>query len=281
MIVYPNAKINIGLKILGKRADGFHDIETLFYPVDLCDVLEIVEAPLFKMFQYSSEEDYMGDFSICPSKDNLCTKAYNLLASDFHIPPVEIHLFKQIPVGAGFGGGSSDAAATIGLLNKMFGLGIDRKAEAEYASRLGSDCPFFIFGGPMIGKGRGEILSGFDRGGKKFDLSDYGYSVKLVAPNIFVSTKEAYASVRSRNERKAAGEKIDERPLEKLLELPVEQWRDVVVNDFEESLFERHPALRDIKKDLYDQGAVYASMSGSGSALFGIFRNKEKSKEDK
>lgn len=259
MILYPNAKINLGLSVLQKREDGFHNLETLFYPVNVHDVLEIVEGEKLRMCQYGIE--YPGD-----PMDNLCIKAYRALAADFDIPPVEIHLFKKVPVGAGLGGGSSDAAFTLRGLNEMFSLGLSDERLAAYAATLGSDCAFFIYNRPMLGTGRGEILEPV----KIASLEDY--EIKLVYPPYFVSTAAAYGGIVPRDKRVANGEKMDTRSVVEILQQPVECWKDSLVNDFEKTVFAKIPQLAVYKDELYDQGAVYASMSGSGSAFFGIFR---------
>lgn len=272
MILYPNAKINIGLNVLEKREDGFHNLETLFYPVgvvenpsdglvpqQVVDVLEIVEAPQLQMHQYGIE--YPGD-----PMDNLCVKAYKALRKDFDIPPVAIHLYKKIPVGAGLGGGSSDAAFTLRGLNEMFSLGLSDAQLAAYAATLGSDCAFFIYNRPMIGTGRGEILEPADI----YPLDNY--EIRMVYPPYFVSTAAAYGGIVPRNKRAENGEKFDSRQLVEMLRNPVETWKECVVNDFETTVFAKIPQLTPYKDELYAQGAVYASMSGSGSSFFGIFR---------
>ena len=259
MILYPNAKINIGLNVLEKREDGFHNLETLFYPIHATDVLEIVEADELQMHQYGIE--YPGD-----PMDNLCVKAYKALRNDFDIPPVAIHLYKKIPVGAGLGGGSSDAAFTLRGLNEMFSLGLSDSQLADYAATLGSDCPFFIYNRPMIGTGRGEILEPAEI----YPLDEY--EIRMVYPPYFVSTAAAYGGIIPRDKRVANGEKFDSRQLLEMLSAPVETWKDCVVNDFENTVFAKIPQIADFKEELYAQGAVYASMSGSGSACFGIFR---------
>lgn len=259
MILYPNAKINIGLNVIEKRVDGFHNLETLFYPVEAYDILEIVESDTLKMFQYGI--DYPGEVM-----DNLCVRAYNLLKSEYNIPPVEIHLYKRIPVGAGLGGGSSDAAFTLKGLNDLFNLSIPDKKLWEYASMLGSDCPFFIYNKPMLGTGRGEILSEVEI----TDLSDY--RIELVYPPYFISTADAYRGIVPRNVRELNGEKFKGQSLVEMLKEPVESWKDNVTNDFEITVFNKIPELAKYKEDLYKRGAVYASMSGSGSAMFGVFK---------
>lgn len=258
MIVYPNAKINIGLRVLNKCPDGFHNLETVFYPVPVNDILEIVQAKELKMFQYGIE--YPGN-----PMDNLCVKAYNILKTDFDIPEVEIHLFKKIPVGAGLGGGSSDAAFTLKVLDKMFNLNISQAELARYASMLGSDCPFFIYNTPMLGRGRGEILSPIVIESLK------EYKIKMVYPPCFVSTADAYKGIIPRNIRQERGEVLEKMPLSDLLLLSPDKWRGKVENDFEATIFAKFPKLEQYKTMLYEQGAVYASMSGSGSSMFGIF----------
>lgn len=272
MILYPNAKINIGLNVLEKREDGFHNLETLFYPVGVVtdpkdgevpvhpvDVLEIVESGELEMHQYGIE--YPGD-----PMDNLCVKAYRALKRDFDIPPVAIHLYKRIPVGAGLGGGSADAAFTLRGLNEMFSLELSDEQLAAYSATLGSDCPFFIYNSPMVGTGRGEIL----QHAEIYPLEDY--RIELVFPPYFVSTAAAYGGIVPRNKRAENGEKFDSRQLLEMLRNPVETWRECVVNDFETTVFAKIPELAKYKEELYARGAVYASMSGSGSAFFGIFR---------
>jgi len=254
MIVYPNAKINLGLSVIRKRSDGFHDIETLFVPVpQLRDILEIVKSDTLQMLQYGISFD--GD-----PMDNLCIKAYQLLKKDFGIPPVTICLHKNIPVGAGLGGGSSDAAHTLIVLNQLFDLNISQEQLCQYAAALGSDCAFFIYNRPMFATGRGEILTPAE-----INLNDY--SIEVVTPDIFVSTKEAYAGVTPR-ENQPNGNNM---PLLEILSHSVDFWRGNLVNDFEKSVFAAHPEIAREKELLYKRGALYASMSGSGSALFGLF----------
>lgn len=333
MITNPNVKINLGLNILRKREDGFHDLETLFVPYfDIYDTLEIVSgddysrtsASLFsrygdaalpasqgsmkpegvfgveasdseapKIVQGMSEDGRLmitiarqAGVDWDPLKD-LCARAYMILADDFDLPPVKIFLEKTSPVGAGLGGGSSDAAFTLKMLNEMFSLGLSEDRLAEYASRLGSDCAFFIYNRPMIGEGRGEVLTEYslegcldfarhdndvvrhDNRGVQCDNGCSGscngsFEIQVVTPaGISVSTAEAYGGIMP---------KTPDMPLRKVLELSVEQWDGLLVNDFEETVFAKHPELAAIKRSLYDSGAVYASMSGSGSALFAIYR---------
>lgn len=279
MILYPNAKINIGLKVLRKRDDGFHELETLFYPVELADILEVVEGKELKIEQYGiGIPAVAGKEGLMNPEENICVKAYRALAADFDIPPVEIYLHKNIPVGAGLGGGSSDAAHTILAIDKLYNLNLTHSQMAQYASSLGSDCAFFIYNKPMMGRGRGEILTPYTLD------SLANYTIKLVHPPVFVSTADAYRGIvtRALYEQKYAGvahgqipqEKLpflDNRRLEELLQQPVGKWRDSVINDFETTVFAKYPLLAEYKKSLYEEGAIYAAMSGSGSTLFGIF----------
>ena len=250
MIFFPNAKINLGLNIIEKRPDGFHNIETLFVPCsEYCDILEVLYAEKFSMHLYGIALD--GD-----PMDNLCVKAYRLLADIYDLPPVAIHLYKKIPVVAGLGGGSSDAAGTLILLNKMFSLELTDEVLAAHAASLGSDCPFFIYNRPIYATGRGEILS-------PVEILPDDYRIELVNPDIFISTKEAYAGVTPRK---------PEISISEIIKRPVEEWWGLLKNDFEESLFLKYPSLAAEKEALYARGAVYASMSGSGSALYGLFK---------
>lgn len=279
MITNPNVKINLGLNVLRKREDGFHDLETLFVPYfGIKDTLEIITGDDFSttsamlFAKYNGVEQGLvqgisedGKLMITiareegvdwdPLKD-LTAKAYFILAEDFNLPPVKIFLEKTSPVGAGLGGGSADAAFALKMLNELCGLGLSDQKLAEYASRLGSDCAFFIYNRPMIGEGRGEILTEWP-----VDIS--GYDLQVLTPEgVSVSTKDAYSGIRPH---------LPEVPLRDALARPVEEWNGVLVNDFEETVFAKYPELDAIKRSLYECGAVYASMSGSGSALFALF----------
>ena len=302
MITNPNVKINLGLNVLRKREDGFHDLETLFVPYfGIKDTLEIIigddysrtSAILFSkygssvpasqgsvkpegVFGVETEEETApklvqgisedGKLMITiaraegvdwdPLKD-LTAKAYYILAEDFKLPAVKIFLEKTSPVGAGLGGGSADAAFALKMLNELCDLQLSEEKLAEYASRLGSDCAFFIYNRPMIGEGRGEILTEYD-----IDLSEYDLQV-LTPKGIAVSTKDAYGGIRPH---------LPEVPLKEALAMPVDKWDGALINDFEETVFAKYPELAAIKRSLYDCGAVYASMSGSGSALFALYR---------
>ncbi len=351
MIVKTNVKLNLGLSVLRKRADGFHDIETLFMPCfDFGDTLEVItgddysrtSAALFAKYGgkdwrfgklSDQQEASVGSASsptglhgsvkddgkgttlsgkINTSEDgrlvqgisedgklmitiareegvdwnplkDLCAKAYSILAQDFDLPPVKIFLEKKAPVGAGLGGGSADAAFTLKALNELCGLGLDDQRLSEYAARLGSDCAFFVFNRPMIGSGRGEILESYE-----IDLSKYEIKV-LIPEGVAVSTAEAYKRIVP---RESHFDKLSDQPecscspaigstepakpatsgLRTVLKLPVTEWKDNLVNDFEATVFKAHPELSAIKQSLYDSGAVYASMSGSGSALFALYK---------
>jgi 4-diphosphocytidyl-2-C-methyl-D-erythritol kinase len=249
MVIFPNCKINLGLKILRKRSDGYHDLETVFYPLALKDVLEIQRDTALNFTAYGLP--IPGD-----NNGNLCLKAWQLLKKDFpDLPFVHIHLYKHIPIGAGLGGGSSDGASTLLLLNKQLNLGLDTSRLLSYAAELGSDCPFFILNTPSLGGGRGEKLET-----AKIVLS--GHCFVLIDPKLHISTAQAFSlSIPS-----SAGPSIRE-----IIRQPISTWKDQLINDFEAPVFQLHPRLRDIKELLYTHGAVYAALSGSGSSLFGIF----------
>lgn len=262
MTVHPNAKFNIGLNVIGKRPDGYHNLESLFVPCSsLADELEIVEAPKFgvEIFRGGRLMDGSAEGDWDPMKD-LTVKAYKLLKKEFDLPPVHIRLEKRIPVGAGLGGGSSDAAFALSMLSEMFDLYLPDTMLEIYAAELGSDCPFFIYNEAMFVTGRGEILEPFD-----LPVLD-DYRMEVVFPDVSVSTREAYAGIVP---SPAAV------PLREALSRPLSQWKECVFNDFEKTVFAAHPALAEVKRSLYDRGAVYASMSGSGSAIFGIFPKQD------
>lgn len=251
MLVYPNVKINLGLSVLRKRPDGYHDIETLFVPYfGMSDVLEIVPSDKLR-FVPSDNVTW---------EDDLTLRAYALLKADFDLPPVEIRLTKRSPVGAGLGGGSADAAFALRTLSELFALGLDEAALAARAARLGSDCAFFVYNRPMLGTGRGEILEAYD-----IDLSPYELRIAVPA-GVSVSTADAYRGIVPREA--AASRAL---PLRDALARPAPAWRSCLVNDFEATVFAKYPAVAEAKQALYDAGAIYASMSGSGSAVFGLF----------
>lgn len=254
MLTFPNAKINLGLNITEKRPDGYHNLETVFYPIPLEDALEITElqgAPGEKFRLHQAGLEIAGE-----ADSNLVVKAYKLLDEQFHLPPTDIHLFKHIPSGAGLGGGSADAAFMLKLLNEQFGLALTDDALEEYAARLGADCAFFIKNRPVYAEGIGNLFS-------PITLSLKGYRLWLVKPDIFVSTRDAFARIKPRRPQAS---------LREIIKLPVEEWKACMVNDFEESVFPQFPAIGEIKEEMYRQGAVYASMSGSGSSVYGLFR---------
>ncbi|GAA4728833.1 4-(cytidine 5'-diphospho)-2-C-methyl-D-erythritol kinase [Flavisolibacter ginsenosidimutans] len=253
MIVFPNCKINLGLHILRKREDGFHDLETVFYPIPLQDAVEVIQHP-----QPITDVEFSSSGLIVEGNlsDNICVKAYHLLKKDFsQLPPIKMHLHKTIPTGAGLGGGSADGSFTLMLLNKKFNLGLDEKALIHYALQLGSDCPFFIRNMPCYATGRGEKLEAIT-----VDLSAYKFV--LVNPQIHVNTGWAFSQIKP---------SADRRSLKELISLPVEEWKTSLKNDFEEAVFAQHPQIKQCKETLYNGGAVYASMTGSGSTVFGIF----------
>jgi 4-diphosphocytidyl-2-C-methyl-D-erythritol kinase len=249
MIVFPDAKINIGLYVTNKRSDGFHNIESVFYPVPFQDVLEILPAEKFSFHGHGIPLDGKHE-------DNLCVKAYQLLKQEYQLPEVEMHLLKNIPAGAGLGGGSSDASFTLKLLNEQFKLEIDNENLKEYAAILGSDCPFFIDNRPAYVSGRGEVL-------ESVNLNLKGYHITIVHPGIHISTNEAFAHVKP---------SIADISVKEIINKPLEEWKDLLRNDFEVYAFNKYPVLAEIKKELYNAGALYAAMSGSGSAVYGIGR---------
>lgn len=274
MITYPNVKLNLGLNVLRKRPDGFHDLETVFIPYpDIHDVLEIVTGDDYSRTLMGLQERYGvlaqaispdGKLMISiaraegvdwdPLKD-LTAKAYFLLAQDYALPPMKIFLEKLSPVGAGLGGGSADAAFALQMIAELGGLSLSDAELAAYAAQLGSDCAFFIYNRPMFGSGRGEVLEPFD-----LDLSAYEFKV-FIPEGVSVSTADAYRGIVPH---------LPEKPLREVLSQPVETWKEELKNDFEETVFAKYPSLAPVKEMLYNEGAVYAAMSGSGSAFFQI-----------
>lgn len=254
MLTFPNAKINLGLNITRKRPDGYHDLETVFYPIPLTDALEAVPASAgspsgtchLHLYGHALEGD---------AGDNLVVRAYRLLAARFPLPPLDIHLYKRIPLGAGLGGGSADAAFMLKMLNEVGQLGLSEPELEEYAARLGADCAFFVANRPTFAQGIGNLFT-------PLTLSLRGYRLLLVKPPVFVSTRDAFSHIRPRQ--------ADQSPIE-TVSLPVTEWRHRLVNDFEASVFPLHPRIARIKDDLYRMGALYASMSGSGSSVYGLF----------
>jgi 4-diphosphocytidyl-2-C-methyl-D-erythritol kinase len=250
MICFPNAKINIGLHITGKRSDGYHTIETVFYPVPMTDALEAVRSEKTSFTQTGIKIESSPE-------DNLVMKAYELISKKRKIPPLDLYLKKAIPAGAGLGGGSADAAFTLKLLNELCECNISESELEKIAASIGADCPFFIYNKPVIATGTGNIF-------KPSDISLNGYIIYVIKPPVGVSTKEAYSNVKPQK---------PEFSLEKLSAFPITEWKNVLNNDFESSVFEKYPVIGDIKEKLYSMGADYAAMSGSGSAVFGLFKN--------
>ncbi|MFP4526478.1 MAG: 4-(cytidine 5'-diphospho)-2-C-methyl-D-erythritol kinase [Bacteroidales bacterium] len=255
MITFPNAKINIGLFVTERRNDGFHNIETIFFPLNFTDILEIQNI-------HEQEKTTFINTGIpvdANPLDNLCYKAYKKLKEDYNLPPVSIHLHKLIPFGSGLGGGSSDAAYSLYTLNSIFNLKLSSSDLSAYAEEIGSDCPFFLYNKPAYAYEKGNRLS-------SVSLNLKGYYILLVVPEIQVSTKLAYKNVIP-HKRDSSLKTIIENT-------PVAQWKNTIINDFEKSIFKHYPVLQEIKKRLYDSGAEFAAMSGSGSGMFGIFKKQ-------
>ena len=250
MILFPNCKINLGLNIISKRTDGYHDLETVFYPVPLKDALEIIPAADGVFEFHTSGLEIPGD-----KGQNLCINAFRLMQAEYQLPEIKMHLHKVIPMGAGLGGGSSDGAFTLRLLNELFEMQLSNDALRDYASRLGSDCPFFIEKQPVFASGRGDRFA-------PCSVDFRGYFLVIIKPNVHVSTADAYAIL-------SPAQPITQ--LIKIISLPIESWKDELYNDFENPVFARYPEIGEIKQKLFDAGAVYASMSGSGSAVYGLF----------
>lgn len=251
MIAFPHGKINLGLHVVAKRPDGYHDIETCFYPIPWTDILEIIPA---------TETQLVITGNSIPGRvdDNLCLRAYELLKKDFNLPPVEIHLHKILPAGAGLGGGSSDGSFVLRMLRDIFNLILSSDQLKTYAASLGSDCSFFLDDNPAIGAGRGDKL-------ELIELTLTGKWLVIAKPDVHVSTAEAYAGVTPH---------APYMPLRHILEKPLHQWRQFLKNDFEESIFKKYPAIAKLKNDLYALGATYAGMTGSGAAVYGIFNDQ-------
>ena len=251
MVVFPNCKINLGLNILRKREDGYHDLETVFLPVALRDALEIV---------HSSNKTRIAITGIAAGNpdSNLCLKAYSLLKKDYpQLPEINIHLHKAIPVGAGLGGGSADAAFMLQLISRTFYLNIPQDKMFGYASQLGSDCSFFLLNKPCLATSRGEVL-------EPINTPLLKYKIVLINPGIHISTAEAFKKITPT---------VPPKKIKNIIQQPIETWKEELCNDFETYVFERYPLIKTIKEDLYNTGAVYAAMSGSGSTIFGLFKN--------
>lgn len=267
MIKFPCCKINLGLNVVERRPDGYHNIETVFYPIPLCDALEVKlmderypsDVPCDLLVKTNRNGKLVTD-DLCPEQDNLVVKAYNILANDFALPRVHAHLIKNIPSQAGLGGGSSDAATMIRLLDERFRLNMGIARMEQYAAKLGADCAFFITADPSYATGIGDILQPIDCHTRPLE----GYYIALVKPDVAVSTGKAYAAITPQKPSLCCRD---------VVKLPIAEWRDKLTNDFEEPVFKMHPELGAVKEKLYDLGAEFALMSGSGSTLFGLFKN--------
>lgn len=258
MIVFPNCKINLGLSVIEKRTDGYHEIETVFYPVPLKDALEII-VDTNDTGGHPVQLSSSGIPVEVQPHENICVKAYNLLKKDFpQLPSIKMHLHKLIPSGAGLGGGSSDGAFTLKMLSEKFYLGLSKEQLIFYASQLGSDCSFFILNKPCMATGRGEIL-------EPVELNLGSYKILLVYPGIHINTAMAYSQT-------IPSGKGDS--LKNIISQPIESWKENLFNDFEKSIFKNHPETGKVKEKLYESGALYAALSGSGSSVFGIFKHE-------
>lgn len=253
MILYPPCKINLGLHILNKRKDGFHELDTCMFEIPLYDILEILPSQKFEFS--SSGMEIPGDFNT-----NLCVKAFKLIQENHNIPNIKMHLHKQIPMGGGLGGGSSDGTYVLKMLNTIFQLNLSETILEQYAATLGSDCAFFVKSGSQIAKGRGEILT-------PINLKLTGYFIKIVNIGIHISTAEAYSGVEFQQHKNSISEIINRNIID---------WKTILNNDFELSIFKNYPVLKKLKADLYQEGAIYASMSGSGSTMYAIFKDEPK-----
>ena len=257
MVNFPNCKINLGLHVTAKRSDGFHNIETVFWPVNICDALEIIAAPAIPDVMFTSA----GLAVAGKEEDNICCKAFHLLKKDFpQLPGIKMHLYKAIPMGAGLGGGSADGAFTLLLLNKKFQLNLNEKQLLHYSLQLGSDCPFFILNKPSFARGRGEML-------EIIDLNLAGYTLLIINPGVHINTGWAFSQIMPAMPPKS---------IQTIIQQPIQTWKAELVNDFEQTVLQHYPQLGAIKENLYNTGAVYAGMSGSGSTFFGIYPSNAK-----
>lgn len=261
MITFPCAKINLGLNIVGKRADGYHELQTVFYPLKLTDSLKIECVNDNYQSETRCELNVSGIPIVCTEQNNLVVKAYNLIAKDYVLPRIHTHLCKNIPSQAGLGGGSSDATYMIRLLNKMFNLNMGSAKMERYAMQLGADCAFFVTSKPKYATGIGEIMTPINYALNNLD----NFFIGIVKPAIAVSTQEAFTHIRPKTPKKCCNDIIYQ---------SIDTWRDELTNDFEKPIFAIHPELKDIKSRLYNLGAIYAQMSGSGSTIFGIFNKR-------
>jgi len=260
MIVFPNCKINLGLNIVRKRKDGFHDLETFFYPLNICDAVEIIQT---------NDSNYVNNITYTSTglaiagneQNNLCIKAYQLLKKDFPLlPSIKMHLHKNIPMGAGLGGGSADGAFVLKLLNQKFNLQLSQQQLINYALQLGSDCPFFIINKPCFATSRGEKMN-------EININLSAYKLLLVNPQIHISTSWAFANIQPT---------IPSKSIQQIITQPIHTWKNELVNDFEKPVFQQHTSIYSIKNEMYKMGALYAAMSGSGSTIFGIFEKEKK-----
>ena len=253
MVIFPNCKINLGLNVICKRSDGYHDIETIFFPIPITDVLEIITSEDTQINITGIPLDYSGE--------NICLRAYHLLKKDFpDLPEINIHLHKVIPIGAGLGGGSSNGVSMLMLLCKKYNLQIPEQKIYDYALELGSDCPFFVLNKPAFAFGRGEIL-------EEITISLSGYQMMITNPGIHINTKELFQQI-TPNETSTS--------IKEIIQLPIVDWKNNLVNDFESIVFQKHPAIKNLKDKMYKNGAVYAAMTGTGSSVFGLFPANQK-----
>jgi len=260
MVVFPNCKINLGLHITAKRTDGYHNLETVFVPVALTDILEVIQLSAYHATESTDIQFSSSGLSIAgDANNNLSVKAYKLLKKDFpQLPPIQMHLHKIIPMGAGLGGGSADGAFALQLIQQKFQLEISKQKMIDYALQLGSDCPFFVINKPCFATSRGEILTPIE-----LDLS--AYSFLIVNPKIHISTAWAFSSIVPKQPRVS---------IQSIVQKPIETWKNVLINDFETPAIEAFPVIGKIKETMYQHGALYSSMTGSGSTVFGIFDKK-------
>lgn len=269
MVLFPNCKINLGLRVIRKRNDGYHDLETVFIPLAIHDALEIIQKEDSPAGQYSIPDSHQNNIEFSSSgetigtkpEDNLCTRAYQLLKKNFpQLPPIQMHLHKAIPIGAGLGGGSADGAFTLKLLNQKFQLGLSTEKLTAHALQLGSDCPFFLINKPCFATGRGETLEPI-----KLDLSPYKFVI--VNPGIHINTTEAFSLLTPSTHLKS---------IKNIIAQTIKTWRKELQNDFEEPVFRKYSEINSIKEELYRAGALYSSMTGSGSTVYGIFEKNKK-----
>jgi 4-diphosphocytidyl-2-C-methyl-D-erythritol kinase len=259
MVIFPNCKINLGLRILRKREDGYHDLETIFYPLGIKDVLEVITSTNAETTKANINFHQSGLAIDGDASTNLCVRAFELLRKEFpSLASIEMHLHKNIPLGAGLGGGSADGAFALMLINEKFQLGLSTEKLIDLALQLGSDCPFFIVNSPSYATGRGEFM-------EPISLNLSAYNFLVVSPGIHVSTAKAFSLVKPA---------LPALSLRQIVQKPIADWKNELVNDFEQPVFELHPEIKQIKEELYEAGALYASLTGSGSSVFGIFEKK-------